>query len=58
MSNRGNTSTMFDDVNTPIPTLQPPRMETGMSTSSLMLTITHYCLWATRMKVSFEAHDL
>ena len=34
------------------------RSETGMSTSILMLTSTNYLLWAIRMEVSLEAHDL
>ena len=49
---------MSDDVPTPTPTLHPPRSETGMSTSFLMLTSTNYRLWAMRMEGSLEAHDL
>ena len=58
MSQRGRTSTMADDVHAPTPTLHPPRSETGMSISILMLTSTNYRLWAMKMKVSLEAHDL
>ena len=58
MSKRGMTSIMSDDIHTPIPTLQPPKMEISMSTYSLMLTSTNYSLWAMRMEVSLEAHDL
>ena len=58
MSKRGRTSTMFDDAHAPTPTLHPPRSETGMSTSILMLTNTNYRLWAMRMEVSLEANDL
>ena len=58
MSKRGRTSTMSDDVHAPTPTLHPPRSETGMFTSVLMLTSTNYPLWAMRMEVSLEAHDL
>ena len=58
MSKRGRTSTMSDDAHAPTPTLHPPRSETGMSTSILMLTRTNYRLWAMRMEVSLEAHDL
>ena len=49
---------MFDDAHAPTPTLHPPRSEIGMSTSILMLTSTNYRLWAMRMEVSLEAHDL
>ena len=49
---------MSDDVHASTPTLHPPRSDTGMSTSALMLTSTHYCLWAMRIEVSLEAHDL
>ena len=55
MSKRGRTSTMSDDVHPPTPTLHPPRSETGMSTSVLMLTSITYLLWAMRMEVSLEA---
>ena len=58
MSKRGRTSTMFDDVHAHTPTLHPPRSETSMSTSILMLTSTNYRLWDMRMEVSLEAHDL
>ena len=58
ISKRGRTSTMSDDTHAPTPTLHPPRSETGMSTSILMLTSTNYSLWAMRMEVSLEAHDL
>ena len=58
MSKRGRTSTMANDVHAPTPTLHPPRSETDMSTSILMLTSTNYRLWAMRMEVSLEAHDL
>ena len=58
MSKRGRTSTMADDVHAPTPTLHPPRSETGMSSSILMLTNTNYHLWAMRIEVSLEAHDL
>ena len=58
MSKRGRTSTMSDNVHAPTPTLHPPRSETVMSTSVLMLTSTNYRLWAMRMEVSLEAHDL
>ena len=58
MSKRGRTSTMADDVHAPTPTLHPPRSETSMSTSVLMLTSKNYRLWAMRMEVSLEAHDL
>ena len=44
MSKRGKTSTMFDDVHTPTPTLHLPRYETNMSTYVLMLTNTNYRL--------------
>ena len=49
---------MSDDAHAPTPTLHPPRSETHMSTSILMLTSTNYRLWAMRMEVSLEAHDL
>ena len=49
---------MSDDAHAPTPTLHPPRSETGMSTSILMLTSTNYRLWVMRMEVSLEAHDL
>ena len=49
---------MFDDIHALTPTLQPHGMETGMCTSSLMLTSTHYLLWAMKMEVYVEAHDL
>ena len=55
MFKRGRTSTMSDDAHAPTPTLHPPRSETGMSTSILMLTSTNYRLWAMRMEVSLEA---
>ena len=58
MSKRGRTFTMSDDIHALTPTLHPPRSETGMSTFVLMLTNTNYCLWAMRMDVSLEAHDL
>ena len=58
MSKRGRTSTVSDDVHVPTPTLHPPRSETGMFTSALMLTSTIYRLLAMRMKDSLEAHDL
>ena len=58
MSKRGRTSTMSDDAHAPIPTLHPPRSETGMPTSILMLTSTNYHLWAMRMEVSLEAQEL
>ena len=58
ISKRGKTSTMSDDVHAPTPTLHLPRSETGMSTSLLMLTSTNYRLWAMRMEVSLEAHNL
>ena len=58
MSKRGMTSTKSDDIHAPTPTLHPPRSETCMSTSVLMLTSTNYCLWDMRMKVSLEDHDL
>ena len=58
MSKSGRTSTMSDDAHAPTPTLHPLRSETSMSTSILMLTSTNYCLWAMRMEVSLEAHDL
>ena len=58
MSKRGRTSTMSDDVHASTPTLHPPRSETGMSTSILMLTSTNYRLWAMRMKYSSEVHGL
>ena len=51
MSKRGRTSTISDDVHAPTPTLQPPKMETDISTSSLTLT-------QTILEISLEAHDL
>ena len=53
----GKTSTMSDDVHAPT-TLHPSRSETGKSNFVLMLTSTNYRLWAMRMEVSLEAHDL
>ena len=58
MSKRGRTSTMSDDVHAPTSTLHPPRSETGIPTSILMLTSTNYRLWAMMMEVSLKAHDL
>ena len=58
MSKRGRTSTIADDVHPPTPTLHPSRSKTSMSTSVLMLTSTNYRLWAMRMEVSLEGHDL
>ena len=58
MSKRGRTSTMSDDVHAPTSTLHQPRNETHMSTFVLMLTRTNYCLWAMRVEISLEAHDL
>ena len=49
---------MSDDVLAPTPTLHPPRSETDMSTYVLMLKSTNYHLWAMRMDISLEAHDL
>ena len=58
MSKRERTSTMSDDAHAPTPTLHPPRSEIGMSTYILMLTSTNYRIWAMRMEVSLDAHDL
>ena len=58
MSKRGMTSAISDDVHAPTPTLHPPKNETGMSTSILMLKRTNYHLWAMRMEVFLEGHDL
>ena len=57
MSKRGRTSSMADDVHAPTSTLHSPRSET-VSLLLFMLTSTNYRLWAMRMEVSFEAHDL
>ena len=42
----------------PTPTLHPPRSETSIFTSVLMLTSKNYRLLAMRIEVSLEAHDL
>ena len=49
---------MSDDVYAPTPTLHSPRSESGMSTFVLVLTSTNYLIWAMRMEVSLEVHDL
>ena len=49
---------MSGDVCSSILILQPSKMDTGMSTSSLMLTNTNYRHWAMRMELTLEAHDL
>ena len=49
---------MSNDAHALTQTLQPPRMETGMYASSLILTSIKYRLWVMRMEVSLEAHDL
>ena len=48
---------MSDDVRSSTSFLQPLNMDTGMSTSSLMLTCTKYHHWAMRMEVTLEAHE-
>ena len=40
-----------------MPTLQPPKIDTSMSTSSLTLTSTNYRHWAMRIEVTLEAHN-
>ena len=58
MSKRGRTSIMSNNAHALAQILQPPRMETGMYASSLMLTSINYRLWVMRMEVYLEAHDL
>ena len=58
MSNKVRTYTMLNDVCLSTQTLKPPEIDTGMYTSSLILTSTNYRIWATRMEVTLEEHDL
>ena len=58
MSKREMTSTMSNDVSSSTPFFQPPKIDTGMSTFSLMLTFTNYHHWAIRMEVTLEVHNL
>ena len=56
MTKRERISTMSDDIRALSPTLHPPRNETSMYTTVLMLISTNYHLWAISMEVSLEAN--
>ena len=58
MSKKSRAYTMSDDVHSLMQILQPPKVESNMSTQFFMLTNTNYSLWGMRMEVTLKAHDL